>query len=255
MSQDLHKAHINGLPPVLNCLLNQLLNTNELKSWSIYENNSGFVNVNIRFSNVTSDNNSDIVIPATYRKVGVKQLERNRNRAAQYNSTHRQTRSQTKLQENLEDIETPRSACNSQFNHDISIDTVHTTPGGDTPIVDQSGTCTHSEMIMPSILFPVDVMDTNTELVLSSPDVLPVHSVHTTPEHVVRSSILPVDIPHTAPESEFKEQEPFSNDYSSDFPECHELQLALNQFNETLYDFNTVMGKYSDPAAAVAPPD
>ena len=78
MSDDLHDLPQKGLPTVLNLLLKQLLNNNDINSWSIYENKVGIINLNIRFSVQVDDNAASqciVDMPATYRKVGQKQVD------------------------------------------------------------------------------------------------------------------------------------------------------------------------------------
>jgi hypothetical protein len=62
-----------------------------IKSWSIYENKNGCVNLNIRFATYVDDNtghSGSVDFPVTYRKVGARQLERSRARARQYQNNN-----------------------------------------------------------------------------------------------------------------------------------------------------------------------
>jgi len=120
MSDDLHDLPQKGLPTVLNLLLKQLLNNNDINSWSIYENKVGIINLNIRFSVQVDDNAASqciVDMPATYRKVGQKQVDRSRARAQQYNKTlamsPRQTRSKARPHPTMDSIEHTRKYSDS----------------------------------------------------------------------------------------------------------------------------------------------
>ena len=125
MDMDLPVTPNIGLPTVLNSLLTQLLSTSEIKGWSIYENSggnsAGLVNLNIRFSPLVSNSDPAIVIdmPAAYRKLGHKQMERSRARALSYKNTPPQTRSKSKQHNQAVDI-VDTSETERNTNQDIS---------------------------------------------------------------------------------------------------------------------------------------
>ena len=81
------------IPPVLTNMMHHLLTTyGHIKSWNIYENVKGTINVNIRFDNIVCgavghSEHASCVEPAMYRRLSSKQMERNRMRAASW-STH-----------------------------------------------------------------------------------------------------------------------------------------------------------------------
>ena len=81
MAMELPKYRNNGRPIALESMLNSLLGISDLKSWSIYQNDGGLVNINIRFCNIEDDNISEFDMPASYRKVSANQLKRSRLRA------------------------------------------------------------------------------------------------------------------------------------------------------------------------------
>ena len=89
MAEDLREISETGLPNMLVTLLKQLVITSDLKSWSIYENQPGIVNLNIRFSTSVNNNMgvSPAELPVTYRKVSPRQVERSRARAVKYRNT------------------------------------------------------------------------------------------------------------------------------------------------------------------------
>ena len=79
----------------LSMLLSSLFAKNNLKNWTIYEDNSEFINVRIRF---TKCEDSESVDNMSYRRVSEAQTRRNRERAARHRDaaeTRRNTRSQT----------------------------------------------------------------------------------------------------------------------------------------------------------------
>lgn len=69
----------------INTRLAQYMDGNKLKSWSIYENNLGIVNFDIKFySNNNSDNNDHTVLPTTFYSVSPKQIEDNHESIDKY---------------------------------------------------------------------------------------------------------------------------------------------------------------------------
>jgi len=83
------------IPPVLKNMIHHLLTTyGPTKSWNIYENTKGTINVNIRFDNIVSGDHDkvghgmdDTCVPVSYRRLSTKQMDRNRMRAASW-GTH-----------------------------------------------------------------------------------------------------------------------------------------------------------------------
>ena len=108
MAEDVREISETGLPNMLVTLLKQLVNTSDLKSWSIYENQPGIVNLNIRFS--TSVNNnvgvSPVELPVAYRKVSPRQVERSRARAVKYRNTECMHSSNTPSPQSPNDVST-----------------------------------------------------------------------------------------------------------------------------------------------------
>ena len=84
------------IPPVLKNIIHHLLNTyGHIKSWNLYENVKGTINVNIRFDNVvvcdrdgavSHSERDSCVLPATYKRLSTKQMERNRMRATSWST-------------------------------------------------------------------------------------------------------------------------------------------------------------------------
>ena len=83
------------LPTALTNILNHLLNTHgSITSWNIYQGNSGTVNVNIRFPNITTESTASVdshVQPVSYKQVSSRQLSRNKDRAEAYRAKQQQT--------------------------------------------------------------------------------------------------------------------------------------------------------------------
>ena len=101
MAKETRKSHINGLPIVLESMLNHLLTISDLKSWSMYQNKDGLLSLNIRFSDILDDNVGIIDMPVSYRKVPARQLMRSRQRALDHNklvaNTHTPIQSTTHI--------------------------------------------------------------------------------------------------------------------------------------------------------------
>ena len=81
------------MPPVLENMFKYLLNTyGHIRGWNIYENDRGFINLNIRFNNVVyedSDSSGHARFdPVMYKRISSKQVTRNRSRAQAYKSVH-----------------------------------------------------------------------------------------------------------------------------------------------------------------------
>ena len=108
MAEDLREISETGLPNMLVTLLKQLVITSDLKSWSIYENQPGIVNLNIRFSTSVNNNMgvSPVELPVTYRKVSPRQVERSRARAVKYRNTECMHSSNTPSPQSPSDVST-----------------------------------------------------------------------------------------------------------------------------------------------------
>ena len=74
------------LPPVLTTMFNHLLTTyGSVKSWNLYESDSGTININVRFSNTPIDGDHvSHVESMSYKRLSRQQAERNKNRAAMF---------------------------------------------------------------------------------------------------------------------------------------------------------------------------
>jgi hypothetical protein len=84
------------MPPVLANMFKHLLNTyGHIRGWNIYENDRGFINLNIRFNNIEckeSDISSHARLePVMYKRMSSQQVARNRSRAQAYKSVHNNT--------------------------------------------------------------------------------------------------------------------------------------------------------------------
>ena len=91
------------IPIVLSNLFDNLVASQGIHGWSIFQNGQGFVTLNIRFnkdSNVSSacitehaskQPTQAVIQPATWRKVPQKQIQRNRDRAESYRVTRSQS--------------------------------------------------------------------------------------------------------------------------------------------------------------------
>ena len=116
MAKETRKSHINGLPIVLESMLNHLLTISDLKSWSMYQNKDSLVSLNIRFSDKVDDNVVDIDMPVSYRKVPARQLRRSRQRALDHNKpTDTHIKSQNN---NIANINTPDTPVDNVDNVD-----------------------------------------------------------------------------------------------------------------------------------------
>ena len=80
-----------NMPPVLENMFKHLLNTyGHIRGWNIYENDRGFINLNIRFSSIVcedSDSGSHARLePVMYKRMSSQQISRNRSRTQSYQS-------------------------------------------------------------------------------------------------------------------------------------------------------------------------
>ena len=76
-----------GIPPVLLTMMDSLLRTcGDIKSWSVYDNSHGNINLNIRFSNVDVCNVDSHVVPVVYKRLSPRQCDRNKQRAETFKS-------------------------------------------------------------------------------------------------------------------------------------------------------------------------
>ena len=92
----------SNMPPVLENMFKHLLNTyGHIRGWNIYENDRGFINLNIRFSSIVcedSDSGSHARLePVMYKRMSSQQISRNRSRAQSYKQQHNYTASQIKV--------------------------------------------------------------------------------------------------------------------------------------------------------------
>ena len=101
-------------PINLQKLLETVLCNNQIYSWNIFENTQGFLNVNIKFSNLGDKHGT--YENATYKKVGSRQMQRNKDRATKHvenknNMDRVKTRNMTKITNNLESLTTEDKEC------------------------------------------------------------------------------------------------------------------------------------------------
>ena len=113
------------MPPALTHLLNHMLNTHgTIKSWNMYQGDSGFVNINIRFPNITKDSTVPVcshVQPVSYKQVSSRQLSRNKDRAKAYKAKQQQTNVNTQT-----DHGSMKADKHTTTNITLQMTTVHT---------------------------------------------------------------------------------------------------------------------------------
>lgn len=166
------------LPKTLGVMLNQLLNNNSLKGWSIYENKHGQICCNIRFTcGIGSTDSVGASIPAvpvgacSYRRISEKQHTRSITRAIDHNSKKR------KLSDNVTSPESHRDVISTQF-RDYAIDT---------PLRVSTRT---------------ETIDSDTDIAYSEPPVSPDTSIRTFDDildEAISETTSSVDLPDISP--------------------------------------------------------
>ena len=97
------------MPPVLANMFKHLLNTyGHIRGWNIYENDRGFINLNIRFNSIVCENSDNIsharLEPVKYKRLSSQQSARNRNRAQTYKSLHTTTTNKIKEDHTIDSV-------------------------------------------------------------------------------------------------------------------------------------------------------
>jgi len=80
------------LPGTLGNMITYLIKTyGHIKSWNVYDNNKGTMNINIRFDTdiVVVPGEAAMPIPVAYRRLSRKQMDHNRDRASKQADTHK----------------------------------------------------------------------------------------------------------------------------------------------------------------------
>ena len=131
----------------LNMLLSSLFTNNSLHNWSIFEDNSDYINVRIRF---TKHEDINTVQNASYRRISEAQARRNRERAARHRDTA--ARRPTRIQNLHLTPEIPRYADGNVGNSEttpvalpVSPELVLETPEIDTHLLEVSSPVIHAE--------------------------------------------------------------------------------------------------------------